>query len=229
MSQEPPSPKADNSESSLFAEDGPEDRLEGRFFFSQPYQQVRLGLDPRLPDLVVPSILEVPFEQLAERGIVNYVFDVDNTLLPQFSQKVDSKVVQHLQKAQREGWIRNACLLSNAMFGSERQLRMERIGNQLGIPNLFAADFWSRKPNPVGFYWALERMKCTPISTAIVGDQIFSDIVGGNRMGLYTVLVSPPGPDHWSTGLVLRRLREWWILRHYGIQRPPFREAPETE
>jgi HAD superfamily phosphatase (TIGR01668 family) len=207
--------------------DGQEDRLEGRFFFSQPYQQVRLGLDPRLPDLVLSSILEVNFARLAERGIVNFVFDVDNTLLPQFSQKVEPPVIAHLQKAQKEGWIRRACLLSNAMFGSERQLRMERIGKQLGIPDLFAADFWSRKPHPVGFYWALERMNCTPATTAIVGDQVYSDIVGGNRMGLYTILVSPPGPDHWSTGLVLRRWREWLLLRHYGIQRPNWREAPD--
>ncbi|MBS2039549.1 HAD hydrolase-like protein [bacterium] len=190
---------------------------------------MRIGLDPRLPDLVLPSILEVPFARLAERGIVNYIFDVDNTLLPQFSQKVEEKVVRHLQKAQREGWIQSACLLSNAMFGSERQLRMERIGKQLGIPDLFAADFWSRKPHPVGFFWALERMQCTAASTAIVGDQIYSDIVGGNRMGLYTILVSPPGPDHWSTGLVMRRLREWLLLRHYGISRPLWREAPEEE
>lgn len=209
--------------------EGQKDRLDGRFFFSQPHQQVRLGLDPRLPDLVLASILEVPFARLAERGIVNYIFDVDNTLLPQFSQRVEDRVVNHLQKAQREGWIRSACLLSNAMFGSERQLRMERIGKQLGIPDLFAADFWSRKPHPVGFYWALERMKCTPAATAIVGDQIYSDIVGGNRMGLYTILVSPPGPDHWSTGLVMRRLREWLLLRHYGISRPIWREAPEEE
>ena len=209
--------------------DGQKDRLEGRFFFSQPHQQVRIGLDPRLPDLVLPSVLEVPFARLAERGIVNYIFDVDNTLLPQFSQVVEDKVVNYLRKAQREGWIRSACLLSNAMFGSERQLRMERIGKQLGIPDLFAADFWSRKPHPVGFYWALERMNCTPATTAIVGDQIYSDIVGGNRMGLYTVLVSPPGPDHWSTGLVMRRLREWLLLRHYGISRPIWREAPEEE
>ena len=209
--------------------EGKKDRLEGRFFFSQPHQQVRIGLDPRLPDLVLPSILEVPFARLAERGIVNYIFDVDNTLLPQFSQTVGDKVVSYLQKAQREGWIRSACLLSNAMFGSERQLRMERIGKQLGIPDLFAADFWSRKPHPVGFYWALERMQCNAATTAIVGDQIYSDIVGGNRMGLYTILVSPPGPDHWSTGLVMRRLREWLLLRHYGISRPIWREAPEEE
>jgi HAD superfamily phosphatase (TIGR01668 family) len=209
--------------------EGQKDRLEGRFFFSQPHQQVRLGLDPRLPDLVLPSILEVPFARLAERGIVNYIFDVDNTLLPQFSQIVDDKVVRYMRKAQTEGWIRSACLLSNAMFGSERQLRMERIGKQLGIPDLFAADFWSRKPHPVGFYWALERMNCTAATTAIVGDQIYSDIVGGNRMGLYTILVSPPGPDHWSTGLVMRRLREWLLLRHYGISRPIWREAPEEE
>lgn len=209
--------------------EGQKDRLEGRFFFSQPHQQVRIGLDPRLPDLVLPSILEVPFARLAERGIVNYIFDVDNTLLPQFSQIVDDKVVRYMRKAQTEGWIRSACLLSNAMFGSERQLRMERIGKQLHIPDLFAADFWSRKPHPVGFYWALERMNCTAATTAIVGDQIYSDIVGGNRMGLYTILVSPPGPDHWSTGLVMRRLREWLLLRHYGISRPIWREAPEEE
>ncbi len=209
-------PEQDNCE-------GQEDRPDGRFFFASPHQQLRLGLDPRLPDLAVPTILEVPFQNLAERGIHNYVFDVDNTLLPQFSQTVSPEVIACLQKARNEGWLKRACLLSNAMFGSERQLRMERIGNQLGIHDLFAADFWSRKPHPVGFYWALERMNSSPQNTAMVGDQMYSDIVGGNRMGLFTILVSPPGPDHWSTGLVMRRLREWLVLRHYGIERPAWR------
>lgn len=206
-----------------------EDRPDGRFFFASPYQQVRLGLDPRLPDLTLPSVLELPFEKLAERGLHNYVFDVDNTLLPQFSQIVDSDVVGCLDQARRQGWMHRACLLSNAMFGSERHLRLERIGKQLGIEDVFAADFWSRKPHPVGFYWAMERMGSTPASTVMVGDQMYSDIVGGNRMGLFTILVSPPGPDHWSTGLVLRRLREWLVLRHYGIQRPPWRKRPPSE
>lgn len=206
-----------------------EEHLQGCFFFSRPQQQLRLGLDSRLADLILPSVLEVPFESLARSGIVNYVFDVDNTLLPQFSQKVDNRVIACLQEARNKGWIQNSCLLSNAMFGSERQLRMERIGQQLSISNLFAADFWSRKPNSVGFYWALERMGSTAATTAMVGDQIYSDIVGGNRMGLYTILVSPPGPDHWGTGLVMRRLREWLLLRHYGISRPAWREAPDQE
>lgn len=211
------------------SEPGKEGRLKRRFFFSKPYEQVRQGLDPRLPDLVLPSVLEVPFQELASRGIVNYVFDVDNTLLPQFSQVVSAKVVFRLQEARRQGWIRRACLLSNAMFGSERQLRLERIGQQLGIPEIFAADFWSRKPHPVGFHWAMERMNSTASTTAIVGDQMYSDIVGGNRTGLFTILVTPPGPDHWSTGLVLRRWREWLVLRHYGIERPRYREAPDGE
>ena len=203
------------------------DRLSGRFFFSEPRQQVRLGLDPRLPDPVVPTILEVPFDRLADLGIEHFIFDVDNTLLPQFSQTVPEAVIEKLREARQRGWIRRACLLSNAMFGSERHLRLERIGGQLGIPDLFAADFWSRKPHPVGFYWALERMRSTPRNTAIVGDQMYSDIVGGNRMGLYTVMVTPTGPDHWSTGLVMRRLREWWVLRHYGVERPRPRQEPQ--
>lgn len=197
------------------------DRLEGRFFFSSPRQQVRQGLDPRLPDLTVSSICDVPFAELAERGIVNYVFDVDNTLLPQYSPEVNSKVIACLQEARQKGWLRAGCMLSNTMFGTEKQMRLERIGKQLGMPDLFGADFWARKPHPVGFYWALERMGSTPATTAIVGDQMYSDIVGGNRMGLYTILVTPSGPDHWSTGLVMRRLREWWVLRHYGVSRPP--------
>lgn len=190
---------------------------------------MRLGLDPRLPDLAVSSILDVPFERLASMGICNYVFDVDNTILPQFSQIVEPEVIEVLRNARDNGWIKAACLLSNAMFGSERQLRLERIGKQIGIPDMFAADFWSRKPHPVGFYWALERMGSQPSTTAIVGDQMYSDIVGGNRMGLFTVMVTPPGPDHWSTGLVMRRFREWFVFRHYGLHRPPWRKATRGE
>lgn len=61
-------------------------------------------------------------------------------------------------------------------------------------------------------------MEAQPAQTAIIGDQLFTDIAGGNKLGLYTILVRPLGPDHWSTRLSGRRLREARILRALGLE-----------
>ena len=59
----------------------------------------------------------------------------------------------------------------------------------------FKADFLSRhhpvKPRRRAFRKALEELKLSVSDVAVLGDQIFTDVLGGNRMGLYTILVTP--------------------------------------
>ncbi len=61
-------------------------------------------------------------------------------------------------------------------------------------------------------------MNSQPENTAIIGDQIFTDVLGGKRLGLYTILVRPLGEDHWTTRLTGRRRREIRILKRLGFE-----------
>lgn len=196
-----------------------ESRPRGRFSFRSPSAN-RCDVDPRLPHQLVRTFCDIDFRALAERGIVHSCLDVDNTLLPQTGEFVDPAVVRHLQEARANGWIKNLCVISNVIWKhGPRGARLDRICRSLDIPQYYGASFWTRKPSQHPFRWALEVMGSTPSDTAMVGDQIFADIVGGNRMGLYTILVKPMSADHWTTRFIGRRLREQLLLRYYSITR----------
>jgi HAD superfamily phosphatase (TIGR01668 family) len=70
------------------------------------------------------------------------------------------------------------------------------------------------KPRKSPFRRAMKMLGMTPGETAVVGDQIFTDILGGNRLGLYTILVVPmPGKEYWATELINRRLERLVLWR----------------
>lgn len=170
------------------------------------------------PDEYVDGVLNIDFQRLAERGIVHYCLDVDNTVVPQRGQRPIEGIARRLASAREQGHLRDACLVSNAIWGEHRVRRLERIAAELGVDKIYPAMFYDRKPNPRPFCWALERMGATPETTCAVGDQIYSDILGANRAGLYTILVPALEGDHWSTAMTGRRWRERRLLRQLGIK-----------
>lgn len=165
------------------------------------------------PSLSVSRFVDVDFEALAAQGIVNYCLDVDNTLVPQFSTELAPGVFKVLEHARARGHVHHVCLISNVIWGAHKVRRLARIAELLGIPDYYPAMFFDKKPGTRPFLWALERMNARPGNTGVIGDQIFSDVLGGNRLGLYTILVRPLGGDHWTTALSGRRLREKRLRR----------------
>lgn len=170
------------------------------------------------PDLYCHNIADVPFASLAQKNIVNICLDVDNTLAKRDSLLVDYKTIKALDKARRNGHIKNICIVSNIIWGHSREERVRKIAEQLEIEHYFAARFWERKPGAKPFLEAMRMMNSQPENTAIIGDQIFTDVLGGKRLGLYTILVRPLGEDHWTTRLTGRRRREIRILKRLGFE-----------
>ncbi len=189
----------------------------GRFLFEPPDLRSRRKLDARLPDLLVPSFLDVPFEALAARGVVNYCLDLDNTLALQTSYEPAPGVLDTLRAARAAGYVQGVCLISNTIWGQRRVDRLAHMAKLLDIELFYAARLHDRKPFSASYRWALKMLGVEARHTATVGDQIFSDIVGGNRMGLFTILVPQLGPDHWTTAIIGRRRRERIVLNHYGL------------
>jgi HAD superfamily phosphatase (TIGR01668 family) len=85
-----------------------------------------------------------------------------------------------LRRVQELGF--RVCVISNG-----RPERVRRVGEALGLPAIAKAGKPSRSP----FRNALTMMNATKERTAVVGDQVFTDVLGGRRMGLYTILVQP--------------------------------------
>ena len=133
------------------------------------------------PDGFYESVLDIKPRDLTARGITLLLADLDNTLVP---YGVTSPTPQLLdwRKALEEGGVA-LFLLSN----SRRPGRAQRFAQELGIPCLGRAG----KPKRYGFRQAMEEMGRTPAQTAIAGDQIFTDILGGNLAGITTLLIRP--------------------------------------
>ena len=80
------------------------------------------------------------------------------------------------------------CLLSNAAPLAKRIQRVKIIEKQIGIKAVFAD---KKKPSPDAFGQALDFLKLSPQESGMVGDRIFTDIIGANHIGMKTVLVKP--------------------------------------
>ncbi len=144
------------------------------------------------------SIFDIEPAALARRGIKLLLADLDNTLVPYGVPEPTSQVCAWSQALAREGIT--LFVLSN----NRHPDRPERFSNALGVPFIGHAG----KPKPGSFYRAMEQMGCTPAQTAIVGDQIFTDILGGSRAGVTTLLVEPIRLAG-NPGRYLRYAAEW--------------------
>ena len=155
------------------------------------------------PKMYVPSVTSIDPQQLYSRGIRCVLFDLDNTVVPRDKTCLSAEVA---------GWIKSlgergikVCVVSN-----NGPARLSRVAGIEEIPSVCRAI----KPRKHPFRKAMKMLGVTPGETAVVGDQIFTDILGGNRLGLYTILVMPmPGKEYWATEMFNRRLERLVLSR----------------
>lgn len=132
-------------------------------------------------DRVCGSIFDLDGPALAERGITLLLADLDNTLAPYGVPLPADKVRAWNEKLKAAGVT--LFILSNNRHAERPRVFCEA----LGVPFIGHAG----KPKADSFFKAMEQMGASPAQTAIVGDQIFTDVLGGNRAGVTTILVKP--------------------------------------
>lgn len=157
--------------------------------------------DLLFPKLFVESLAEVDLDALASRGITSILLDLDNTILPWRGCEVPPESLE---------WIKRACEMGMKLFiasNTRNPRRLRSIAEKLDIPCMDKI----AKPRRKGLKAAMAEMGSTPEQTAIIGDQIFTDILGGNRLSLYTILVKPMHPREFI-GTKISRLFEKPVL-----------------
>lgn len=132
------------------------------------------------PSAFYATVYDIDLASLSERGIRALILDLDNTLIPWRGDEIPPKLKAWVEELKQGGFA--ACLVSNA--GGTRAARMAET---LGIPVVAPAG----KPFKKGFLAALNVLGVAPDEAAVVGDQLFTDVAGGNRLKLYTILVNP--------------------------------------
>mgnify|MGYP000471360259 FL=1 len=134
------------------------------------------------PDLYLNSVIDINATLLKKNKLEALILDVDNTLIDYYKNLIDGA----------EDWCENlksegikCIILSN----SNKKEKVETVAKKLGIKYIMFA----KKPLKSGFKRALEKLEMKPEQVAVVGDQIFTDVIGAKRMKMFSILVKQVG------------------------------------
>ena len=153
------------------------------------------------PNLILDSVQDITPELLQRHGLLSLLLDVDCTLKRYRATEIPPESQRWIQSLQNAGI--GLCLLSNG-----RAQRIRPIAEQIGVSFISPA----MKPSPLGCRSAIKMMGFDPKATAMVGDQVFADILAGKFAGIFTILVTPihPEEERWYTRI--KRPLEKWVL-----------------
>lgn len=155
------------------------------------------------PEMVVEKVQDIDLNELAEKGIKGLIFDIDNTLVPSHVKHADENIIKWIKTVQDYGF--KACIVSNAS-----KTRVVTFNEKL---KLFAIHRAS-KPGTRAFLKAASYMGLNPHQIAVIGDQIFTDVFGANRAGMYSILTTPIHPQEFFM-VKFKRIFERYILDLY--------------
>ena len=137
-----------------------------------------------LPDICVANVAKLDESFYTANHIKAVVFDIDNTLVAHTEPEPPENVILYFDFLKSIG-IKYAIVSNNTVE------RVESFCKNLGVPYYGKA----LKPRKKYLQKVLGEMNVTADESALIGDQLFTDILGGNRMGMYTVLVTAVGED----------------------------------
>ncbi len=158
------------------------------------------------PDGFAERLCRVSLDDLAARGFSGIIVDLDNTLVGYGQDHLNQEDAAWIATARRRGFA--ICLVSNNF--NERVLR---IGSTLGVPAVPSA----LKPLPRGFEAALRLLGTPRDQTVVVGDQLFTDMLGAKLLGLHCILTEPLVPKDWLGTRVLRMLERVVLGRRPAV------------
>lgn len=151
-----------------------------------------------IADYTFARVTDIPPDFLRKAGVTGLILDLDNTLTRWEQDEAPADIAQWVQLMKDSGFA--LVILSNGL--REKQAKVSR---QLAVP-LVATRL--PKPFALGFREALKALGVPLENAAVVGDIVFTDIWGANRLGLKTVLVEPLSPIDF-TGTKVWRFFEW--------------------
>ncbi|MGE5559295.1 MAG: YqeG family HAD IIIA-type phosphatase [Bacillota bacterium] len=159
-------------------------------------------LEKLAPRSRAESIFHLDVDGLKDIGIRGLIFDLDNTLVEWGGMEIKPELSEWILDMKRNGF--KMCIVSNGLKD-----RVAHFARELDIPAVAKAI----KPRKHPFKKALEIMGTLPDQTAVIGDQIFTDILGGNRMDLYTILTHPISKEEFVSTKAVRRLEKFVLKR----------------
>ncbi len=133
-----------------------------------------------LPNEYVDSVFDISPEKLKNQGIKAIITDLDNTLVEWDRKNATPRLMEWIESMQK-----NEILVT--IVSNNNQFRVAAFSDPIGVPFIYNA----RKPMGRAFRRAIKDMNVKTEETVVIGDQLLTDVLGGNRNNLYTILVVP--------------------------------------
>ncbi|PSO82530.1 MAG: YqeG family HAD IIIA-type phosphatase [Cyanobacteria bacterium QS_4_48_99] len=159
------------------------------------------------PDLIMENpVVEVTPEILEKHQLNGLVLDVDETLVPVKAKQASEELRQWVTEIKQ---VATLSLVSNNLS----EARISSIAKSLELPYILGA----RKPSRRKLKFAIKAMNLPVEQVGMVGDRLFTDILAGNRLGMFTILVEPMV----NPGVAVRRYPvrtlEVWLSQGLGV------------
>ena len=142
------------------------------------------------PNIYLNKVEEITIQTLIKNKIKLLILDVDNTLIDYY-KNLSEEVINWAKEMKGQGI--KLYILSN----TNNEEKVKTVAQKLDIPY----KHFAMKPLKRGFKYVQKETNIKPENIAVVGDQIFTDVLGGNRSKMFTILVEPidSKKDYWYT------------------------------
>ncbi len=162
------------------------------------------------PKIKLDRVTDISVELLKKHNITALILDVDNTLSIHHGERLTEGLPEWLSYMKDNG-------IKLIVLSNSKRRRVEPFADKIDL------DFISLglKPLPFGYLRAVKFLSVKRKHTAIVGDQIFTDVLGGNALQIKTILLTPIKEEEmWSFKLrrkIEKKLFKWWKLENTEV------------
>lgn len=133
-----------------------------------------------VPDIYIKSIYSIDYEKLQSKGIKCLLFDLDNTIAPLSLKTPNRKIKRFIGELKDMGF-------KIIIFSNSGKSRLKPFKDSLDVDCAYNC----HKPMRKKFDIILRDYKFSISEVVIIGDNLVTDILGGNRVGITTILVNP--------------------------------------
>ncbi|MCR5187069.1 MAG: YqeG family HAD IIIA-type phosphatase, partial [Clostridia bacterium] len=148
-------------------------------------------------------IVDIDVNEFWENNIKAIILDVDNTLLD-----FDLNIVEGLKEWYQK--VHESCITAIIVSNSGKITKIEKVASLLQIEYIR----YGMKPLKKGLKAAQKKLGVKSENIAVIGDQIFTDVIGANRCKMFSILVKPlDEKDIWMTKI--KRPLENFVIKRY--------------
>lgn len=140
------------------------------------------------PDFVFNSVSDISIEFLASNNIKGLILDLDGTVC---------SAGREVAPDYSENWIKQINKSNIKLIMLSNNKRLSRVSDFCKRHGIQIFRHLAFKPLKHGFEWAAKKLELSKQNIAVVGDQIFTDVFGGNRAGMKTIFVHSIDIDKW--------------------------------